>query len=462
MAAWIPGLSPWPGTEGGAGSPAWGPYTRLYVRAAIGAGNTFHMGVHTFDRLSAGNVMGGGVPAPGGDLWIDLTCDVVNVQVTAGAPSSAGIFSKVDAATVTVDLADPTAKYDPLNPGSPFAYGGHSRLTPGTPVEVFAEVVTPADSTVTKHWLFTGTADSWGEDWTPNRGERVAQLVASDDTKLLARMNQAEQPPVGAGDTVADRVNRIIAYFAWPGTVDPDPAGGTVTLQATTLADSAWEMLNRTLDDELGYLYLTATNVLRWVNRQTWTTRPAPAIVLGCTPGGHDILVDAAPSTIDRQMRNRVDAARSGGSTITAQSAASIERFGKYGYNRTDLGLADDTQVGVWATKVVELYAYPQVCLAGIAMVPAVADDTVAAYRQIFNMRFVTDVARVVWSPPDIPTYTVDLLSRVVGVDHRISRSRWEITWQLVQGSTLANAGVTFHMGPAASDRLDSNFVLAA
>jgi hypothetical protein len=462
MPAWRPGVDPWPGTTGGAGSPNWGPYIRLYVRAAIGAGNTFHVGAHTFDRLDAGNVLGGGVPAPGGDLWSDMSCDITELQVTSGATSSQGIFSKPDAATVTVNILDPDAKYDPLNWTSPFAYGGHSRLIPGTPIEVFAEVVTPADSTITRHWLFTGTADSWGEDWTPHRNERTAQLVASDATKILARMDQPEQPSTGAGDTVTQRVDRIVTAFGWGGTVEHDPAGGTVTLQATTLAQPAWELLNRTLDDELGYVYLTATNSLRWVNRATWTTRPAWAIVLGCVPGGHDILIDAAPSTIDRQIRNRVDATRTGGVNQSARSDVSIERFGMYGYNRTDLGLADDSQAATWATRVVELYAYPQVSLAGIVMVPAVAADTVAAYRQILSIRYVSDIARIFWSPPDIAEYTVDLLSRVVGVDHRIDRARWETTWQLVQGSTLANAGITFHIGAHANDRLNSNFVLAA
>src|SRR5262245_21514881 len=149
MAVWAPG-DPWPSTTpGGASSPAWGGYTRLWVRAAIGAGNTFLMGQSNFDRLDDGNVLGGGVTAAGGKLWVDMSCDVMSLTIGAGASSVDGIFSKPDAATVEITLFDPDAVYDPLNSTGPYSYGGESRLVPGAPVVVFAEVVNGSDSTVT-------------------------------------------------------------------------------------------------------------------------------------------------------------------------------------------------------------------------------------------------------------------------------------------------------------------------
>ena len=168
MAPWQPGM-PWPsGTPGGAAAPAWGGYVRFWVRAAIAPGRSFHMGSHPDDRLDAGNVMGGGSintaigrAGVGEHLWIDLTCDTIDAEIQGGASGSAGIFTKADAATITVTLADPTGKYDPLNGHSPYAYGGHSRLVPGTPVEAFAEVVNGDDGSWQRFYLFVGTADSW-------------------------------------------------------------------------------------------------------------------------------------------------------------------------------------------------------------------------------------------------------------------------------------------------------------
>jgi hypothetical protein len=462
VAVWRPGMA-WPtNTPGGALSPRWGGYTKLFVRCAIGAGNTFHMGPHAFARLDAGNVLGGGVVSSAGDLWVDIACDIRDLEVINGATSSQGILSKPDAGTVTATIWDPEGIYDPLNPGGPFSFGGHTRLVPGTPVEVFAEVVDGDTGTVTTHYLFTGTADSWQQDWTTKPHNRETKLIASDATKNLARMDRPESPSAGAGDTVTQRVHRIVDFFGWAGVVLDPVAGGTVTLQATTLAQSAWELLNRTLDDELGYVYLTAKGELRWLPRSTWSTTVPPSVTLGCGVG-YDILVDATPSAIDRQMRNAVYAARAGGVTQSAISQSSIDTYGRYDYTRTDLGLADDGQAATWATTVVTLYGYPQVTLDDVTMRPDVDPSPWKPWRAILGLTPVTDVVRVNWSPPDIPTgHVVDVKARVFGTTHHITRAVWEVKWQLVNTRPAASAGAVFTMGPHPQDRLDSNFVLTA
>lgn len=462
MPVWTPGM-PWPtSTPGGAVSPRWGGYTKLFVRAAIGAGNTFHVGTHQFDRLNAGNVLGGGVVAPGNDLWIDIACDVADLELVAGATTSAGILSKADAATITVTLADPGGIYDPLNPAGPFSYGGRSRLVPGTPVEVFAEVVDGDTGTVSTHWMFTGTADSWQQDWTSKPSSRRTVLIASDATKMFSRLDRPEQPAQGAGDTTQQRVHRIVDFFGWVGPVLDPPGGGTVTLQATTLAQSAWELINRTLDDELGYVHFTARGELRWLACTVWATNTAPSVTLGCDVG-FDVLVDATPSALDRQMRNAVYAARVGGTAQSAISTASIDTYGRYDYTRTDLGLQTDAQTAAWATSLVQLYAYPTVTLDDVTMAPVVDPEPWKPWKAILALTPITDIVRVHWTPPDLEAnHTVDVNSRVVGVSHRITRTSWEVRWQLVNTRPAAQAGRGFTMGPHAQDRLDRNFVLAA
>lgn len=456
MPTWAPG-QPWPGTAGGATSPNWSPYVRLWVQAAIGSGRGFHLGAHTNDRLDAGNVMGHVDNT--GELWVDMACDVLDVDITGGVSSSQGIFSKPDAATVTVTIADPLHIYDPLSPAGRFTYGGRSRLTPGVPVHVFAEVVNPADATITRHDLFTGTADSWQQDWTPNPSKRQTKLIATDVTKAFARMDRPEQPPVGAGDTVSQRVHRIVDFFGWTGTVIDPTAGGVRTLQATTLAQSAWELLQRTVDDELGFVYFTAAGALRWLKRDVWFVIGAPFMTLGCDVG-YDVLVDATPTALDRQMRNAVFAARVGGTSQQSLSQASIDKYGQYDYNRTDLGLADDTQVSNWTSLVVQLYAYPQVSLADVTMQPRLATQPWSCWRDVLNVKAITDPVRVVWAPPDQPTHVIDTTSRIVGFRHTITRAAWEVTLQLIAANASQSAGSIFHMGPHAQDRLSAGFVL--
>ena len=466
VAPWTPGDT-WPSsTPGGAWSPFWGGYVRLYVRAALAAGNAFHMGAHTFDRLDAGNVLAGGElagRAAGTDrLWVDLACDVIDLELAGGASTSQGILSKADAATLVLTLADPTGKYDPLNAASPFAYGGRSRLIPGTPVEVFAEVVNGDSGAWWREPLFVGTVDSWAENWTPHPSKREAKIVATDETKVWARYNRPEQAPAGAGDTTRQRVERLVAFYAWLGAVE-HAAASTATLAATTLAQPGWELLNRTLDDELGYVYFTADGALRWINRASWLTITPPIVVLGCETvdaNARDVLVEAHATTLDSQMRNAIYAARTGGTTQTASSPSSIERHGEYDYKRTDLGHDTDAGVAAWAQTLLMLYAYPAQTLDDVTMRPALDARSWEVCDHVLDVDLVTDVVRVRWAPPDLPDNVVDALSRVVGYRHKITRHAWEVRWQLVAADALGNSGAVFHMGAHAQDRLDAGFVL--
>lgn len=469
MAPWQPGMA-WPsGTPGGAAAPSWGGYVRVWIRAAIAAGRAFHMGTHPQDRLDAGNVLSGGATELAGKaavsgLWIDLTCDTTEAEIQGGASGGEGIFSKADAATITIKLADPTGKYDPLNGHSPYAYGGHSRLVPGTPVEAFTEVVNGDDGTWQRHYLFVGTADSWGEDWTPKPSERTCTLLATDITKQFVRMDRPEQPAVGAGDNVGQRIHRIVDFYGWPGEVVDPPGGSKIILQATTLAQPAWELLNRTTDDEIGYLYFDVEGRLVWVNREAWSTVTTPVVEFGCPhiPGstGFDVLTDAAPSTLDLQMRNHVYASRAGGTMQQALSEASIDRFGSYEDKRTDLGISTDTQVAQWAEFVVILYAFPQINLQDVTMQPSLHEDSWEVWNAALGITMVTDLVHIKWAPPDRPTDVIDAVSRVVGYSHRITRGQWEVQWQLVAANALATSGSVFTMGSHAQDRLDSGYVM--
>ena len=462
---WDPSM-PWPGTAGGAAAPSWGEHIRLFMLAALEAGTPFRLGPDPADQLDAGNVLGGGDIAPLADqpemrLWHDMSCDVIDIEISGGSTSSDGIFSKADAATCTVTLADPKGIYDPLNPVPPFVFGGHSRLTPGVPVHAFCEVVDPATSAITQHDLFTGTADSWSEDWTPRPTNRQAKLVASDETKRWARYDRPEQPPAGQGDTTEQRVQRLVDFYGWPGEIEPAPYS-TVTLQSTTLAQSGWELLNRVLDDEIGFVHFTRSGKLRWTNRAAWISVSAPPVVeLGCDPAMHDVLIDATPHTVDAQVRNRIAAARSGGGgEQVVQSLASIERFGAYEYSRDDLGVETDTLAAKWAADVLLLYAFPILGLDDITMLPGIADDSWNVWNDVLEVMLVTDTARVKWAPPDRPTAIIDHLSRVIGFTHRITRAHWEVTWYLVPADLLGMSGAVFTLGPNPRDRLDAGNVL--
>lgn len=477
--AWDPG-DPWPGTLGGAQSPSWSQYLRLYVYAAIQAGTTFRWGPSPpADRLDAGNVWGPGTGAPGppvpaGRLWVDLSCDVLDLDTHLGGTRPDGAIAVSEAGTARVGLMDPDRRYDPLNPESPFQYGGRSRLMPGTPILIWAEHITSTGSelltedsdvlatesgfqlvaegsadTLTTYRLHNGTVDTWSAPWSAHPEDRRATVVSSDATKELVALDFGEQPPIGAGDTVPARISRILTHYAWEGSTRLDPSA--TTLQATTMARSAWELIGRASEDEIGFVYLDAWGVLQFHNRDSWAAKSEPALSLGC-PEGHDAMVAVDVSAASLDIRNAVYATRTGGTQQVARAEASISFYGTQSYKRTDLGLQDDAQTAAWATYLVTLQGYPRARVDMVTAYPAFTEDI---WPDLLGLVLVDDRVRILWSPPD-GTPPVDTTGRAIGMDHRISRASWETDINLVLADLFQGI---LHWGEHPNDRLTFGYV---
>ena len=434
----------WPGTPGGAFSPHWGGDIRLYVWIAISSGSTFAWGQSATDNLDAGNVWGGGSvgPAPpAGRLWVDVSCDVTQLQSHLGGTRADGALSRAEAGTCSLTLADPNRVYDPLNPDSPWQYGGRSRLAPGTPVWVWVEMLS-TESTVDAWRIFTGTVDTWQEDWALHKQERSAQVVASDATKALVNLDWGEQASQGAGDTASERIARILSHYGYTGPIDLDTSA--ITLQATTLAQSAWELIGRATDDELGFVWIDRMGVLQFRNRDTWKALSPPVLELGC-PDGHDAVIDA-DVTSSGSIRNAIYAANAGGTVQVAKSDPSITIYGTHNYKRTDLGMQNDSQAGVWATFLLQLQGFPRAQIEQVTVRPAFTPEM---WPDLLGLNLIEDRVRVQWQPPGEPL--VDGVARVLGVDHTISRFTLEVDLGLALGDLFARV---FHWGPHPNDRL--------
>lgn len=444
---------PWPGTPGGAYSPWWGGDIKLYVWAGIFAGSTFHWGQSTTDNLDAGNVWGGGQPTPtppAGRIWVDLTCDVLSVQTDIGGTRSDGAIAQSEAGTATVTLTDPTRKYDPTNPNSPFQYGGQTRLTPGANLIIFAEVWN--GSAITQYRLFTGTVDTWNEDWTFAPNSRQAVIVASDGVKDLVALDYGEQPEIGAGDTVSQRIERILTYYGWPGTRVLDTS--TNTLLGTTLAKSAWELIGRATEDELGFTYLDQVGTLQFRNRATWLARPAPVITVGCAPAvsAYDAMTTAEVEAANLSIKNAIYATRVGGTQQVARSEQSIARYGLHSYKRTDLGLQTDGQAGTWAAFLVSIQGTPRAQLDSLNIRPRFDP---AMWAPLLTLKLVTDRVRVLWTPPDMAA-TTEVTGRAIRISHTVTRRSWDVGLGLAQADIFANV---LHWGPHPKDRLTAGNV---
>ena len=444
---------PWPGTAGGAYSPWWGGDVRLYIWAGIYAGSTFRWGDSATDNLDAGNVWGGGAPTPAppaGRLWVDLSCDVLSVQTDIGGTRSDGAIAQAEAGTASITLMDPTRKYDPTNPNSPFQYGGQTRLTPGADIIVFAELWD--GSTITQYRMFTGTVDTWSEDWQLHPSSRRAVVVASDGVKDLVALDYGEQPAVGAGDTVTQRIQRILTFYGWTGNRVLDASVNT--LQATTLAKSAWELIGRATEDELGFTYLDQVGTLQFRNRATWTTRPAPVMTVGCAPStaAYDAMTAGLVEAANLNIKNAVYASRTGGTQQVTRAETSIARYGLHSYKRTDLGLQNDPQVATWGAFLVSIQGTPRTQLDSLVIRPRFDP---AMWAPLLSLKLVTDRVRAVWTPPDMAA-TTEVVGRSIAIGHNVTRDAWDVVLMLAQADIYANV---MHWGPHPKDKLNAGNV---
>ena len=449
--------SPWPGTAGGAYSPHWGGDIRLYVWAAILTGTTFKWGQSASDNLDAGYVWGKettakDVPVQAGRLWVDLSCDVIGLETSIGGSRADGAIAHTEAGTCTVRLTDPTRKFDPTNPDSPFRYLGDSRLAPGTPLIVFAEHWDGDD--ITQYRIFTGTVDSWDEPWELRPEKREAEVQCSDAIKDLVKRDYGATTAVGAGDTVDVRINRILTYYSWTGLKVLDAS--TNTLQATTMAQSAWELIGRATGDELGYTHLDYEGTLRFKSRTIWDTNPDPVLTIGCgpeAPDAYDGMTAAQGIAATLNVTNAVYASVTGGTIQQAKNQTSIDRYGVMSYKRTDLGLQNDSQAGAWASFLVSLQSWPKPQLDSVTLLPAFVPDI---WPALLSLRLIADRVRVLWTPPDTAT-TTEVTGRALRVSHSITRQRWETDIGLVLATIITGSGL--HWGVHANDRFNMGFV---
>jgi hypothetical protein len=385
------------------------------------------------------------------------------MTIVDGSTKAAGIFSRAETATLELELYDPDRRFDPLNAQGPFMLSGSTRLVAGVPVEVVAQTAVGAD--VATHVVFRGTADQWAHPIERVPVDRRSKVSASGAAKRMVNLDWGEQPEVGGGDTTRQRIDRIVTFFDWAGPVEYVGAESAVTLEATTLAQSMWELVNRTIDDELGYVHVTADGTLRVLSRDMWATLPPPVVLLGCSPRGtlspRDIVTDVAMSAADEQLRNAVYAARTGGEQQVVKSDPSIAAHGGFetSLRRTDLGLNDDGQVATWAQLVVVLYAFPRPVPASARLLPGrVNVNTGPIWRDVLDLDMVTDPIRIVWDPDD--GSTVDQTVRVVGVRHSVTPGEWAVEWEFVDA--WSNALPVWHIGPHVNDKLDDGNVIGS
>lgn len=368
----------------------------------------------------------------GSDGWVNIVCDVQTVEAARGATRLQGALTRTEAGTARIVLSDTDRRFDPTV--------NADAIRPGTPVRLRAWGGPESNLDPWEAVLFTGTigADSLEVEFQQEDPPLVA-FTAVDVVGPLAQYQSVgrEEPGVGAGDTLRQRVQRVLSETNAPATIAADSdVDYAVTLRATTL-ERGWDVINAATDAELGRVWANSSGQLVVRSRGSELTGP----VRGTLSDEHGESIADTPHCCYRQPvvrlgtemlttraigARRVSADEGPSAIVQADDEYAQARWGAgvpVTYEDRSLELQDDGQLQPWAEWLVEAASTPELRVDAVQPAPG---ESAEAWRQLC----LTDLGDRWYFRlrprlgPQV-AYTVGVL----GIAHRITPEGWETTW---------------------------------
>ena len=277
--------------------------------------------------------------------WVDVTCDVSELTLTAGASAPDGILTAINATTGGVTLHG-----DQYNPWTA-PWGTQGQLGPQVPCQLLWRHQGDASFKT----FFTGVTDGWPFE----RSSGTAPVPIKDATGGLANLSLPTlATPVGQGEALSARMNRILSQAAWSSGLRQIPTDPRKVI-STTMGADVWPMLQTAVDTGLGLLWVKRTGEVAYLPiGETGGTFPT-FYGINLTDTHHDatnVCVVDYTNSDPQVVRNAVTISRAAdpaidGDTPVAAIAvdqASVNQYGPATYSRTDLIHQDDA----WSTTV--------------------------------------------------------------------------------------------------------------
>jgi hypothetical protein len=375
------------------------------------------------------------------DQWLNVVCTVLSVDYQRGAGQLAGALTTTEAGQLTVVLEDDAGMFDPLT--------NRDLVHKGTPVRVRAWSTDDGTGAGWQVNLFTGQLDDVALEYQRDAAP-VVTLAVSDLIGPVAGWQTEGGPGVGAGDTLLQRVNRVLALLNRPAAATDSDSDYSATLAPAAMA-KPWQELQAATEAELGRLWVSAAGDMVVRARGSELAGPVRGTlsdVHGDAPVGvHCCLAAAGVRYSAETMANRVLAQRrlpagdAGPATLTRlDDEPSQARYGVGTVDRRSLELATDAQVTAWAQAVITGHTTPRLRIDQVTPQPPADDlDTaLAAWPAVCG----TDLGdRWLFRYHTFGGQLVERTVGVLGISATLTPDAWTITWLTADapasGSTL-------------------------
>jgi hypothetical protein len=327
------------------------------------------------------------------NMLADLSDRKQEITVTRSSDRAAGPLITYNAGTATVKLLNMDGALDP------YVLEAAGLTAPGVILRL--RYMVPSG---TIYPVFYGFIDSWDPDATsPTVG--VVTVTATDGFVLLNQATDELVSPVGAGETVAARVARVLDAMTWPAGLRSLGTTSEV-VQATSFGSPGLEMIQEAVKAEIGEFYQQPDGVMFLRGRHAIQTDARSATsqgTFGSNRAGGEIPYVGRPVTAwDKQnMHNRVKATIDGSTNVQiAVDPSSIGLYGTaYTVEETSLKLTLDSSALSWANYVLATDVKPTFRFSGITLNSALEQIGVPTLAQQFG-RLMGDRVTVVRRPP--------------------------------------------------------------
>lgn len=356
----------------------------------------------------------------GGAEFTEITGYVFGVTISRTRSTATG-YERYNAGTCSIVLNNDEAVFDPTidTISSSYPYAGN--IVPGKNVRV----------TIGTERQFVGIIQDWDYDY-PHEGLATATIQASDRFVQLA--NQFITPRTVSGAVSSTMIETILDLpeINFP-PADRDISTGQTVMQSVTYSQptSALGQLQLIERSEPGALFITKDGELAFRSRRSNPTYSGAVEI-------RDDGTSITPKSIaveygSEQLFNRAQISRVGGSVQVAENTVSQESYGILQFTQDGLLMSTDLVAQSMAQYYANSYSQPLFRPRQVTVDMAAQSGSNQGLLQALDL---DDLVLIAFTPPGgqlIEKYMI-----IVGITHQMSPARHDITYDLVDSSSLA------------------------
>jgi hypothetical protein len=290
-------------------------------------GLPFTIGDPVAGIIGVGTFAGSETPA----LIVDLSDVARQITITRGRSVQQDQYQ---AGTATIRVYDPNSYFSPQNTSSPY----YPNVVPLRKLRVSAT----ADGIT--HWLFSGYTTDYKYSYDQAENMGYVDIQCTDAFRLFNMAQISTVDDATAGQTTGTRIGKILDTMQFPNSLRQIATGSTTCQADPATVRSGLDALKNAEFTEQGALYVNADGAL------VFKSRDEVVGSLGETPIQFNQTTGIPYKNLqfaldDKLIINNADFTRVGGSKVTVDNAASIEKYFPHGIVQSNLIAQTDTQV---------------------------------------------------------------------------------------------------------------------